>query len=82
MSCRQALPNTLSQKDSVFSRCDRNGGPCASDRAIAAAASNYGMVAAARQRNTTDAVVVLSVFLNPATGSFDRRSKYASFSAR
>ena len=75
MSCRQASPNTLLQKDSGFSRCDRNDGQCATDRAIAADAGNHGMVAAARHRSTIDAVVVLSVFLNPATGSFDRRNK-------
>ena len=34
------------------------------------------------QRSTTEAVVVLSVFLKPGTGSFEKRSRYASFKAR
>jgi hypothetical protein len=33
-------------------------------------------------RSTTDAVVVLSDFLNPATGAFEKRNKYPNFSAR
>ena len=35
----------------------------------------YGAAVAAFQRNTTDAVVVLSVFLKPGTGSFAYRSR-------
>ena len=34
-----------------------------------------GAAVVAFQRNTTDAVVVLSVFLNPGTGSFEYRSR-------
>src|SRR5437870_1866526 len=34
------------------------------------------------QRSTTEAVVVLSVLLKPGTGSFEKRSRYASFNAR
>jgi|KBSMisStaDraftv2_1062788.scaffolds.fasta_scaffold108400_1 hypothetical protein len=37
--------------------------------------SSYGAGVAAFQRSTIDAVVVLSVLLNPGTGAFEYRSR-------
>src|SRR6185295_12867644 len=41
-----------------------------------------GAAVAAFQCSTTDAVVLLSVFLNPGTGAFEYRSRYPILSAR
>jgi len=76
-----ALVRLLSVATVLRSRRIITSSNCGDD-AVSVRRYGAGAAVAAFHRRTTDAVVVLSVFLNPGTGSFEYRSRYPIFNAR